>query len=296
VSHATILVAEDFAPFRDFARNELQRRTGFRVVSESDGSAAVETALELQPDVVVLDIGLPSVNGLDAACQIRSSLPQSDVVFLTQESSADIVHEAFSVGARGFIDKRRARYLLPTVEAILAGDGTPHHHRAHFSSHTTTMLDDAERFLAAALSAHHAAITIVTPAHQQQLRQRLKHLGGTVDAAIESGSFVMIDADELVAGLLADGLEHWRPLLKRSIEAAVHATGRPDGRVAVFGESAAMLWNAGNVDTAIALEQFGDEITRTMPVDMVCSYALLPLTGQAGFKTACAQHNRFVIR
>ena len=292
----TILIAEDFTTFREFAQNQLQRRPEFHVVSETDGSAAVKTAIELQPDVVVLDIGLPSLNGLDAARQIRSSSPQSDVVFLTQESSPDIVHEAFALGARAFIDKSRAQYLLPTVEAILDGAPTDRRHRAHFSQDKTTLLDEVECFLGTALAAHDAAIAIVTRTHQQQLRKRLTHLGGIVDEAIENGSFVLFDADELVSGLLADGLRYWRPVVIQAVEAAGRATGRADARVAVSGESASMLWGAGRVDAAIELERFGDELVRTMPVDLMCTYALVPLNGEPGFRTACAHHRSFVIR
>lgn len=83
---------------------------------------AVEKAEELQPDLVLFDIGLPSLNGINAARQIRRCTPKSKVIFLTQESSADMVQEALSVGALAYVSKTRAgRDLSPAVDAVLVG-------------------------------------------------------------------------------------------------------------------------------------------------------------------------------
>ncbi len=88
----------------------------------SDGLEAVQKAVELQPDLILLDIGLPSLNGIEAARQIRTLVPESKVIFLTQESSADVVREARSLGARGYVVKLMAgSELLPAVEAVLSG-------------------------------------------------------------------------------------------------------------------------------------------------------------------------------
>jgi DNA-binding NarL/FixJ family response regulator len=292
----TILVAEDHANFREFACNELRRRPDFRVVAVSDGQDAVEKAVELRPELIVLDIGLPALDGLTAARRIRTRCPESSIVFLTRESSPDIVHAAFKLGSRGFIDKMRARYLLPTVEAILEHDRAPHRHHAQFSADDETMLQAIERFLASALSGYDGAIAIATRAHQKQLLERLTYLGATLDRAIENGSFVLLDADELVSGVLTDGLVRWGPLLIQTVETAARATARPDARVAVFGESASILLAAGHVDAANELEQLGSEVVRTMPVDIMCAYSLRPLSHASGFKTACTHHRTLAIQ
>jgi DNA-binding NarL/FixJ family response regulator len=88
----------------------------------ADGMEAVEKAEELQPDLVLFDIGLPSLNGINAARQIRRCTPKSKVIFLTQESSADMVQEALSVGALAYVSETRAgRDLSPAVDAVLVG-------------------------------------------------------------------------------------------------------------------------------------------------------------------------------
>jgi DNA-binding NarL/FixJ family response regulator len=105
-----ILLVEDFEPFRMKGRSLIKERAEFMLLCEvSDGSAAVQKAVELGPDLILLDIGLPSLNEIEAARQILHHNPQSRILFLTQESSSNVVSEAFNLGARGYIVKMDAR-------------------------------------------------------------------------------------------------------------------------------------------------------------------------------------------
>jgi DNA-binding NarL/FixJ family response regulator len=99
-------------------------RPELQVISEaSDGLEAVQKAAELQPGLIVLDIGLPSLNGIEAARRIRKLSPQSTILFLSQESSAEIVREALCLGALGFVIKvHAARDLLIAVETVLRNE------------------------------------------------------------------------------------------------------------------------------------------------------------------------------
>jgi DNA-binding NarL/FixJ family response regulator len=95
-----ILVVEDFAPFRQFIAETLATRRDLHVICEvADGLEALQKAAELRPDLILLDIGLPSLNGIEAARQIRKLVPESKIIFLTRESSADVVREALKLGA-----------------------------------------------------------------------------------------------------------------------------------------------------------------------------------------------------
>jgi DNA-binding NarL/FixJ family response regulator len=106
---ARILIVEDFPHFRKFICSTLAERLDLRVVAEaSDGLEAVQKAVELKPDLILLDIGLPTMNGIEAARQIRKLSPESKIVFLSQESSAEVVEEALNTGACGYVVKARA--------------------------------------------------------------------------------------------------------------------------------------------------------------------------------------------
>src|SRR5271170_4203313 len=90
VSSIRVLVVDDYEPFRQFICSTLRKRPELQIVGEvSDGLEAVQKAQELQPDLIVLDIGLPTLNGIEAARRIRSVSPESKILFVSQESYAD---------------------------------------------------------------------------------------------------------------------------------------------------------------------------------------------------------------
>jgi DNA-binding NarL/FixJ family response regulator len=109
--------------FRHFVVELLGIRPELQVVGEaSDGLEALQRAVELRPDLILLDIGLPNLNGIKVARQMRSLVPESKIIFLTRESSADLVEEALSLGARGYVVKTKVQAdLFVAVEAVLSG-------------------------------------------------------------------------------------------------------------------------------------------------------------------------------
>ena len=123
LSSVRVLVVEDFAPFRKFICSTLGKRPNLRVICEvSDGQDAVQKAEELKPDLILLDIGLPTLDGFAAARQIRKLAPACKIIFVSQESSTDVVQEAFNIGAWGYVLKETAASdLLAAVEAVLEG-------------------------------------------------------------------------------------------------------------------------------------------------------------------------------
>jgi DNA-binding NarL/FixJ family response regulator len=123
VSSVRVLVVDDFEPFRRFVCSTLAQSPGLQVVGEgSDGLEAVQKTEELKPDLVILDIGLPRLNGIEAARQIHRLTPESRIIFLSQESSPDVVQVALNLGAWGYVVKTRAGSdLLAAVDTILGG-------------------------------------------------------------------------------------------------------------------------------------------------------------------------------
>lgn len=101
----------------------LRDRQNLNVIGEAgDGLEAVQRAQALQPDLILLDIGLPGLNGLDAARQISKVAPSARIIFLTQESASDVVGEALNLGAWGYVAKVCAgRELLVAVEMVMQG-------------------------------------------------------------------------------------------------------------------------------------------------------------------------------
>jgi len=106
---ARILLVEDFEPLLRYEVSLLQENPEWQIIGEAtDGLEAVQRAEALRPDVILLDIGLSKLNGIEAARQIRVILPGSRIIFVSQESSASVVTEALSFGARGYVLKIRA--------------------------------------------------------------------------------------------------------------------------------------------------------------------------------------------
>ena len=117
----SILVVDDSRVWRQYVCSLLYRHLDRVVISEgSDGLEAVQKSEELQPDLVLLDIGLPNLNGLEAARLIRSVALRSRILFVTSYDWPELSHEAMNLGARGLVVKSRAvRDLLPAISTIL---------------------------------------------------------------------------------------------------------------------------------------------------------------------------------
>jgi DNA-binding NarL/FixJ family response regulator len=122
-SSVRILVVEDSESFRKFFCSTLGKRAELQIIGEvTDGLQAVQKAEELQPDLIVLDIGLPSLNGIEVARQVRKVSLKSKILFVSQESSADMVGGALGTGARGYVVKADAgSELLDAVDTVLRG-------------------------------------------------------------------------------------------------------------------------------------------------------------------------------
>src|SRR5882672_12890042 len=112
-----VLIVEDFAPFRRFVSSTLKKLPGFQIVGEAaDGLEAVQKATDLKPDLILLDIGLPTLNGLEAARRISKLAPECKIIFLSQESSADVMQEALNLACGYLVKKKAATELSAAIE------------------------------------------------------------------------------------------------------------------------------------------------------------------------------------
>ena len=117
------MIVEDFPAFGVLVRSILEHWSEFQVICEaSDALEAVHKARELRLHLILLDIGLPTLNGIDAARRILSLVPESKIIILSQETSPAIVQEAMRSGAWGYVFKTHAkRDLLLAIDAVLSG-------------------------------------------------------------------------------------------------------------------------------------------------------------------------------
>lgn len=120
-----ILIADDFESWRIEVRALLQQRTEWHIVSEAhDGIEAVQKASEFHPDVVLLDIGMPRLNGIAAAAQIQQLSPNSKIIFVSMNSDPEVIHAALKGAADGYVLKMAAgSELIPAIDEAL-------HHRS----------------------------------------------------------------------------------------------------------------------------------------------------------------------
>jgi DNA-binding NarL/FixJ family response regulator len=116
-----IVVADDHEIVRQGLRTLLEAQPGWSVVGEaSNGTEAVERAIELKPDVVVLDVSMPELNGFEATRRIREAVPQTEVLVLSVNDAEQVVRKALASGARGYLVKSDAgRELVAAIEAAL---------------------------------------------------------------------------------------------------------------------------------------------------------------------------------
>src|ERR1700733_13725139 len=164
MSSFRVLVVDDYEPFRRFVCSTLEKKPDFEIVGEaSDGLEAVQKAQELQPDLMVLDIGLPTLNGIEVARRTRKLCPECRIILMSQEASADLAQEAFRLGAMGYVVKAHAASeLLASIEAVRQGTrfvsrGLPGHQQLLLSQvsgsvesthrHTAKFYVDDEAFL-----------------------------------------------------------------------------------------------------------------------------------------------------
>lgn len=117
-----IVVVDDSRDFRDLVISIVRSHPDLQLVGEaSEGQEAIAIIKDVIPDVVLLDLGLPGLNGFEVTRAIHKTSPNSKIIFVSHESSADIVEEAFCIGAHGYVLKSDVWVLGEAVKAVLDG-------------------------------------------------------------------------------------------------------------------------------------------------------------------------------
>ena len=306
-----VLVVEDYEPFRRLLCELLQQRGDLLIVGEAaDGLDAICQAEELRPDVVILDIGLPRLNGIDVAGRIRATVPHAKLIFLTNESSLEVVEEAFSRGAHGYVYKPRAqRDVVPVLEAIIRGGRfvsggleriargdslASHRHDLLFCSSDAVLVGAFSRFIAGELRERNAVVAVVTAAHEQSLQSSLEASNVDVALAIRQQRYLPVNVSELLAKATVNGCPDPLRYLDAAGDLLTDVTRRATdqhARVAACGEGTSIFWTHGHVEAAIQFEHLWDEIAMSRQMDILCAYPLAaPDESVPAVRRLCAEH------
>jgi DNA-binding NarL/FixJ family response regulator len=326
ISLTRVLLVEDHQPFRKFIRATLTKQKRLQVIAETgDGLEAVSKCLELQPGLVLMDIGLPGLNGIEAARRIRAFVPTCKIVFLTQEASPEIMHEAFKLGASSYVVKTHASDdLVPAITAALEGRQfvsdagalrekaraaaqgmaastastqlrTGDSHVAHFHADDAALLDEFAGFIEGALAAGRAVISIATRPHRAAIQRLLQTRGVDVAASMVAGRFVPLDVDETLAKFMVNGrLDPDRFFAAAEEVVKSLKAQNPGVRVLASGEISPSLWARGDRAAAIQMEHLWDQLVRIHDLETLCGYMLAASqhkTDAETYDAICAVHS-----
>jgi len=310
---ARIVVADDHQGVRDAVTALL--REPFEIVAVVDnGASAIDAALRLRPDVVVLDVAMPGLDGFQTAERIAASAPTARVVFLSNYATDDFVLAGVSRGASAFVPKAHlSRALVPAVRHALAGQAfvpsagvlprwnRPANRRHDLQLYATDafLIQAVMAFFDSALEQGHSLLAVGSPHHLDGLDAEFNARGMDLAALVASGRYTHSDNASALDAITRDGKPDRAlfdrlldPLLERALAAA---TSTPR-HVSMFGEIAPILCARHDVEGMLRLERIAGDYTLTHPLSILCAYptASLPKGANDLAASLCSEHSTIV--
>lgn len=293
-----VLVVDDFEPWRRHLSSTFGKSSRWQIIDEAaDGPEAVQKAADLRPDLILLDVGLPTVNGIEAARRILAHDPHLRILFVSEHQSWEVAEAALRTGARGYICKSDSgRELSPAMDAVVDGrrfvaerlggrvveDGnrrnSPNNrrHEAVFYSNNTLFLEDWASIAEGALNTGATFILVAFDERRSRLQAMLEARGLNVARAVRDGRFISMSVDEAISQWMVDGLldetRFWRAITSVML-AAARASTSEQPHVVACGECAPSLCAQGDAKAAIRLEQLWDEVATIYNFDVFCAYS-----------------------
>ena len=250
------------------------------VAIASDGRQALDLARRLRPDVVVLDVAMPDLDGFQTLEQLRRDGPETRVVFLTMHQDDEFVAAAINGGAHGYVLKSRiyldlisaidhalaGRLFLPSLTSLSTVAGS--RHAVHFHANESHFLDEVSHLVGATLRSGEQVVLVTSEATRIGVAQRLQAWQLNLAVLAEREQYVATDSALALSQVMHDG----RPDKERLAE-IIHGLDRlrlaapnGQGRLTIFGDMTVSLCRNGDFEAALALERIWNELTRRIAV------------------------------
>jgi len=276
----------------------------------TDGREAIDAAPTVAPDVVVLDINMPGLDGFQTMRALEQSGSRAPVVFLSLHDAEDYVAEAFRCGARGYVLKRQVvddlsgaldqvlhgRLFAPSLTSLYRlGDGTGASHAMQLYGDVPSFLDGLAAFFDMALRHGDATCIAATEDVREGLRARLRVRGWDVGGSPGDDRCLFLDAPDTLNRFMRNGLPE--PELLAELVAELDdfrraVANNATSGLTMFGNMVVPLIASGNTEGTIALEKQWNALTHDRPYFTLCGYATSCFhNGSADlWSSVCAEH------
>ena len=282
----------------------------FQVVAAvTDGQQAVEAVLRLDPDVAVLDVSMPGLNGFQTAAALKRSGARARTVFLTMHHDDDFVAKAIGCGAMGFVPKTLAwsdlipalrhaldgRQCLPSLAPVVMADADAH--AVQFHGDDNSWLDRVSDVLSRALHRRDIIATALIESNRDALAIRMHERGWNLADLHARSGYLIFDAEDAATQVVRDGRADFDSIaqivaLLEHVRTA--SVAGPRAHLTIVGEIAAVLFRRGNPEAALELERTWDRLTRSLPIFTICAYPTGCFHGDAApglMATVSAHHS-----
>ena len=274
----------------------------------TDGSQAVDLASRVAPDIIVLDVNMPGLDGYRTRRALEQAGSQAPVVFLSMVDADDHIGEAFRCGGRGYVLKSRiasdladaldqvlhGRVFVPSLTSLFAlTDGGAHVLQLHRG--LERFLDGLAAFCGHSLQRGDAMCVIATAAVRDGLGHRLRSAGWDVGGPSGLARYMVVDADAAISRVMHDGLPDAAVMadIVAEMDHFRRATSESAGaRLTSVGDAVVPLIAAGNPEAAIAFEREWNTLTAGMPFMTICGYPISCFHNQAPdlWSRTCQEH------
>jgi len=276
----------------------------------TDGEAALTTCARTSPDVIVMDIAMPRLDGFQTVRRLRRTGSQAKVVFLTMHEAEEYVIEAFDCGGQGFVLKTRVqsdlassldhvlagRLFVPSLKSLFHAADSSSGHALEIHWDSESRLDGVADFFNMALRRGDATCLIGTEPLREGIDRRLRDRDWNIGEPSGCERYVAIDAADALTRFMRGGRPDADILAELTAELdeyRLNVSEDTGGRLTIFGEMAVLLHQAGNSSAVVELEHAWNDLTSSLPFFTVCSYPAACFEAQADseeFSSVCAEH------